>query len=144
MKCRFWFETRSSMYHLETAWFIQIWREMSIWFENTNFYVSPRDYIFHPNLTWNVDLVRKHIFGRAKKFTFSPNLTWNVDFGSKTQSSMYYLKTTYFIQIWRQMSTWFENTFLVVQGYRLETSLLGQIGREMSILGRKQKVRCIT
>ena len=57
---------------------------------------------------------------------------------------MYYLETTYFIQIWRQMSTWFENTFLVVQGYRLETSLLGQIGREMSILGRKQKVRCIT
>ena len=58
-------KTHSSMYHLETTYFIQIWREMSIWFENTKFYVSPRDYIFHPNFTWNVDLVRKHIFSRA-------------------------------------------------------------------------------
>ena len=57
---------------------------------------------------------------------------------------MYYLETTYFIQIWREMSTWFENTVLVVQAYRLENSLLGQIWREMSILNRKHKVLCIT
>ena len=44
---------------------------------------------------------------------------------------MYYLETPYFIQIWRKMSTWFENTFLVVRAYRLENSLLGQIWREM-------------
>ena len=85
---------------------------------------------------------------------------------------MYYLETTCFIQIWREMSTWFENTFLVVQAYkpeihfeaksvvkcrfsventflvvpayRLENSLLGEIWLEMSILGRKHKVLCIT
>ena len=28
---------------------------------------------------------------------------------------MYYLETTYFIQIWGETSIWFENTFLVVQ-----------------------------
>ena len=44
---------------------------------------------------------------------------------------MYYLETPYFIQIWRKMSTWFENTLLVVRAYRLENSLLGQIWREM-------------
>ena len=44
---------------------------------------------------------------------------------------MYHLESTYFIQIWRNMSTSFENTFLVVQAYRLENSLLGQIWREM-------------
>ena len=37
---------------------------------------------------------------------------------------MYYLESTYFIQIWREISTLFENTFLVVQAYRLENSLL--------------------
>ena len=50
---------------------------------------------------------------------------------------MYYLETTYFIQIWREMSTWFENTFLVVQAYKPENSLWGQICRKMSIFGRK-------
>ena len=57
---------------------------------------------------------------------------------------MYHLETTYFIQISREMSIWFENTFLVVQAYRLENSLLAQIWREMSILDRKHKVLCIT
>ena len=51
---------------------------------------------------------------------------------------MYDLETTYFIQIWREMSIWFENTFLVVQAYRIENSLLGhQIWRKLSIFGRK-------
>ena len=53
---------------------------------------------------------------------------------------MYHLESTHFIEIWRKMSIWFENTFLVVQAYRLENSLLGQIWRERSILGRKHKV----
>ena len=57
---------------------------------------------------------------------------------------MYYLETTYFIQIWGETSIWFENTFLVVQADRLENSLLAQIWREMSILDRKHKVLCIT
>ena len=57
---------------------------------------------------------------------------------------MYYLETPYFIQIWREMSIWFDNIFLVLQAYRLENSLLAQIWREMSILGRKHKVLCIT
>ena len=57
---------------------------------------------------------------------------------------MYYLETTYFIQIWGETWIWFQNTFFVVQAYRLETSLLGQIWREMSILGQKHKVLCIT
>ena len=50
---------------------------------------------------------------------------------------MFHLETTYFIQILREMSIWFENTFLVVQADRLEKSLLAQIWREMSIFGRK-------
>ena len=53
---------------------------------------------------------------------------------------MYHLETTYFIQIWREMSTWFENTFSVVE----ETAQLIQIWREMSIFGQKHKVLCIT
>ena len=57
---------------------------------------------------------------------------------------MYHLETTYFIQIWREMSIYFENTFLVAQAYSLDNSLLGQIWREMSILNWKHKVRCIT
>ena len=52
---------------------------------------------------------------------------------------MYHLETTYSIQIWREMSIWFENTFVVVHAYRLKNSLLGQIWRERSILGRKHK-----
>ena len=57
---------------------------------------------------------------------------------------MYHLETTYFIQIWREMSTWFENTFLVVEAYRLENSLLGQIWREMSILVENTKFKHVT
>ena len=57
---------------------------------------------------------------------------------------MYHLETTYFIQIWREISIWLENTFLVVQADRLENSLLPQIWREMSILDRKHKILCIT
>ena len=57
---------------------------------------------------------------------------------------MYDLETTYFIQIWREMSIWFENTFSVVQTSTLENSLLGLIWRKMSILGRKHKSPCIT
>ena len=161
------------MYHLETTYFIQIWREMSTWFENT------------------FSVVEAY---RLENFSFRPNLTWNVDFGSKTRSSMYHLETAQLIQIWREMSNSFENTLLVVQAYRLETftfrlnltwnvdfgskthkfyvwprdyifhtnftwnvdlvrttyfwyvkayrlknSLLAQIWREMSILGRKHK-----
>ena len=43
-------------------------------------------------------------------------------------------------QIWREMSIYFENTFLVVQAYSLENSLLGQIWREMSIFVGNHKV----
>ena len=57
---------------------------------------------------------------------------------------MYYLETPYFIQILREMSIWFDNIFLVLKAYRLKNSLLAQIWREMSILGRKHKVLCIT
>ena len=51
---------------------------------------------------------------------------------------MYHLETAQFIQIWRKMSIWLENTFSVVQAYRIENSLLGhQIWRKLSIFGRK-------
>ena len=50
---------------------------------------------------------------------------------------MYDLETTYFIQIWREMSTWSKNTFSVVQASTLENSLLGQIWPKMSIFGEK-------
>ena len=51
---------------------------------------------------------------------------------------MYHLETAQFIQIWRKMSIWLENTFLVVQAYRIENLLLGhQIWRKLSIFGQK-------
>ena len=50
---------------------------------------------------------------------------------------MYDVETTYFIQIWGEMSIWFENTFLVMQASALENSLLGQIWPKMSIFSQK-------
>ena len=56
------------MYHLETAHFIQIWREMSTWFENTFSVVEA--YRLENSLIgqiWREMSIfgRKHIFGRA-------------------------------------------------------------------------------
>ena len=110
------------MYHLETTYSIQIWRDMSIWFENI--FVVVHAYRLKNSLLGQI-FREISILGRKHKF-----------FWFKTRSSMYHLDTAQFIEIWREMSIWFENTFFVVQAYRLETSLLGQIWREISILGR--------
>ena len=58
--------------------------------------------------------------------------------------SKWYIELRVLNQIWREISIWLENTFLVVQADRLENSLLPQIWREMSILDRKHKILCIT
>ena len=101
------------MYHLDTAQFIKIWREMSIWFENTFSVVQAYRL---KNLLLGQMWRERSILGWKHKVLLVQN---------KHAVLCIILHTAQFIKIWREMSMWFENTFLVVQAYKLENWLLG-------------------